>query len=246
MKRFLLFLMAATAILCSCEKKDQVESNTSTGTYEKPSGEITPGETKVQFTATAKAPLSVVIQDQSENISTIMYYDMGDGSKVMQKNQGERFVYRYSKEGQYIITATAAMYQMEAKKTVTINTPSIYVVGYSYNKVDKPGKYYWSKLDDDGPWVIYTKMQTSYTPALNNSTLPYTVSFTNPALLDNPSKHSYYTLYVYWNDTQSGKGTQCLKQDVQLYKFLAYPDYIDVQNNSGNTQVRLIMGYSNN
>lgn len=243
MKRFLLFLMAATAILCSCEKKDQVES---TGTYQRPTEKITPGETKVQFSIMNKAPLSVIVRDQSENVSTIMCYDMGDGSKVIQKNPGEKFVYRYSKAGQYIITATAATYQMKAQKTVTINTPSIYVIGLRYDKVDESGKYYWSKLNDDGPLIVYTKMQTNYTPSLNNSSLPYTISFTNPALLDNPSKHSYYTLYVYWNDKQSGKGTQCLKQDIQLYKFLAYPDYIDVHNNSGNTQVRLIMGYTNN
>lgn len=241
MKKYLLYLTAAAMIFCSCEK-DEPEKQQST--YTPPSsGTTTTEETKVDFIAKVVPPLTVVIKDKSTGIHTNLIYDMGDGTQITKSKAGEMFEHRYKKAGQYRIYARTGDKQHEAGKDVTINEPAIYAAGLTFKKVDKDGMYYRFSLDDDGPILVKTWFKSTYTPILYNSSLPYTFTFTNSVLLENPSKHDYYTLYVHYNTKQSGDGTQCLKQQIKINKFLEYPEYIEVKNNSGNTQVRLNLGY---
>jgi len=235
--KFLMLGIVALLVCCftACNKDEPTYDGSGTGgTVKFPSA---------SFSLEIKQPLSVVIKDNS--IADYVRYNMGNG-KTYTASPGEEFTYRYEKAGTYTITCSAHnRYAEVSERTVTIKiiTPSVYFKGLVYLKVDNDEKYYKFKFNDDGPWIIKTWVESYYTELLYNKNLPASYILKDPVLLENPTKYTYYTLYVYWNTKQSGSGTQCLKQNVKVSDIMKYPEYIEVFNDSKRTQVRILFEY---
>lgn len=248
MKHTHLFLLFVTTLFISCGQ----------GGYNEPvypgGGGTTPGggsggstptvqPTKAQFSYTILQPLSVVIEDNSTGDK--VDYDFGDNTKKQIK-PGNEITHKYTKAGTYVIKAVARNSKNETSeihKSVTINKPEVYVAGLKYKKIDYDDRYYKFKLNDDGPWVVKTWVNSSWSDMLYSAILPYTFKFKTPVLLEHPEKYTVYTLYVYQNNKSSGDGTQCLKQDISVSDITAYPESLEVSNNSGKTVVDLMFEY---
>lgn len=230
MKKMILLLMSIVSLMfISCDVD-----------YSSPAIQKETQRARVDFSYKVVQPLSVTITDKS--VGDYVLYDFGDGTSK-QYNIGTTFNHRYTSPGVYKIKGKATGNGSDDYTvSVTINKPDVYIIGIKYNKVDEDGEYYRAVLKDDD--FFTTKwINTEYTSVLNNSRLPYSFIFKNPVIMDGLSDDEYYTLYVYHSTSVSKDGTQCLKQDILTRQFLEYPSSIVVNNNSGNTQVELLMEY---
>ena len=255
MKRTHFFLLLAAVILAACGQGGYNEptypggggsTTPSGGGGTKPGGGSSETEqpAKADFTYIIQQPLIIEITDKSTGKK--VDYDFGDGSATITHAPGSTFTYQYKKEGTYVIKAIAKDSKggtNELHKSITIAKPQVYAVGIIYKKVDYDDRYYKFKLNDDGPIIIKTWVSSLWSEMLYTAILPYTFKLKTPVLLEHPDKYTYYTLYVHQSTKASGDGTQCLKQDILSKRILSYPEYIDVSNNSGNTQVRLLFEY---
>lgn len=239
MKRILLF--ATVAVLFAACK----EQNTPTpGGW---SGGSTPTETitaYADFAYTTQQPLTVVINGKSKGRS--VSYDFGDGGIPEKHGVTDKVAHRYAQAGTYKIRAdvsgdnnTSDSYTI----SVTLSAPKVYIDGIKYLSVDEDGEYYKAILEEEEVFTNTTVLNTNYTPILNNSRLPYEYILANPKLMGSFDDDGYI-LYIY-HSTKGGSdgGTQCLKQNISKNKFLSYPEYIQVSNNSGHTKVQLTMHY---
>lgn len=223
MKKFLLFL-AAAMLFMACEKKAEAP--------------------EANFSYKFK-PLSVVIMDYSTGKSVT--YDFGDQSTPVTISPGETITHKYNQTGRYVIKAVARNSDgdiNELHSDITISAPKIYVSGMEFVRIIDEDEYFKFKLNDDGPYLIKTWIETDWlSRILYSSILPTKIRLEYPTLLENPTKHKYYTLYVYHSKTASGDGTQRLKQNITIDELLKYPDYIEKHNDADDTVVRLLLEY---
>jgi PKD repeat protein len=192
------------------------------------------------FTYKTEAPLKVVLTNTSTN-ATSYEWDFGDGTSSTEKNP----THRYSAVGSYIITLVAknsAGSSNQYRETIKISAPKVFVTGISYRTVGKEGKYYRSVCKDDD-LLTNTWWSTSYTPMLTSSNLPYTYTFSSPKEFTGIDGDTYYTVYVYWNNTTSGDGTQILKQKMYTSEIKTYPEYIDIFNDNVDTWIKVHFSY---
>ena len=127
------------------------------------------------FTYKNEAPLKVVLTNTSTN-ATSYEWDFGDGTSSTEMNP----THRYASVGSYIITLVAKNPggSHQYRLTVNVPKPKVYVTGIQYMKVGKEGKYYRSVCKDDDVFTT-TWWNTSYTPMLKSSNLPYTYTFSS-------------------------------------------------------------------
>lgn len=232
--RFILLAIAAFAIV-ACQEPNAPTPGTGGGGAE-------PITAYADFSYSTQQPLTVIIDGKSKGRS--VSYDFGDGSNPEKHGVTDKVTHRYAKAGTYKIRAdvsgdksTTDSYTM----SVTLSTPKVYIDGIRYLSIDEDGEYYKAKLEKDNLWGTYV-FTTGYTDILNNSRLPYGLQFKDPVLMSGIDDD--YLLYIY-HSTKGGSdsGTQCLKQSISKNKFLSYPEYIRVSNNSGHTIVELVMHY---
>lgn len=253
MKKAQILLMALAAILfIACEKPQEVVKpitypttggTSGQGGSEDNGGSTTETTAHVEFSYETKAPYGVVIKDKSAGYS--VKYEFGDG-KSKTCAPGETIEYRYAGAGTYKIKGTASgssSSKDDYTVSVTISKPKIYIAGVRYHKIDVDGEHYKAVLKDDD-FFTTTWLKTDYTKdVLNNSRLPHDFTLYNPVLMDGLADDSYYTLYIYHAADKSKDGTQCLKQTIYTTKFEECLETIRVKNNSGNTEVELLMQY---
>lgn len=253
MKKVQILLMALAAVVfIACEKPQEVVKPITYPTSGGTSGQGGSGDNggsttetvaHVEFSYQTKAPYTVVVTDKSTGYS--IKYEFGDGKSKTCK-PGETIEHRYASAGTYKIKGTASGSSSSTDDytvSVTISKPKIYIAGIKYNKVDIDGEYYKAVLKDDD-FFTTTWLNTEYTSEmLNNSRMPYTFTLKDAKLMDGLADDDYYVLYIYHNTKRSGDGTQCLKQNISTSKFNECPETIVVNNNSGNTQVELVMSY---
>ena len=223
MKKFLLFF--ATAMLfVACEKKAEAPEANFSYKFE---------------------PLSIVIMDYSTGESVT--YDFGDQSTPITISPGKKITHKYNQTGRYVIKAIARNSNGDINELhcdITIPAPKIYVSGIEFARIIDEDEYFRFKLNDDGPYLVKTWVEIDWlNRILYSSILPIKVNLTSPVLLENPTKHKYYTLYVYHSKTASGDGTQRLKQNITIDELLRYPDYIEKHNDADDTVVRLLLEY---
>ena len=211
------------------EKTDTYQQNVSVS-YKQPTA---------SFTFKTEAPLKVVLTNTSTN-ATSYEWDFGDGKTSTEKNP----THRYSAVGSYIITLVAKnpSGSQQYRQTVQITAPKVFVKGLRYESVGKKGKYYKSVCKDDdlfsGTW-----WNTNYTPMLTDNNLPYEYIFSSPIEMTGLSGDNYYTVYVYWNNTSSGDGTQILKQKLYTESIKLYLDELVLQSDNWDTMISILFEY---
>ena len=181
-------------------------------------------------------PLEIKFKSTSQNASKVQW-DFGDG----QKSTSATVSHKYSSAGKYTVSLTAYNGNMtdRVSQVVTVTAPErCYATGIRYDRVEYVGNYYYSKLDDDGPWVIKTWISTNY-KLVDNTNMYY--NFATPVYLENYKKYDYYTLYTYWSNNSSKEGTQVLKQKIYTSEFASYPSEISRINSTGGTKVTLLL-----
>ena len=191
------------------------------------------------FTYKTEAPLKVVLTNTSTN-ATSYEWDFGDGKTSIEQNP----THRYSAVGSYIITLVAKnpTGSQQYRQTVKISAPRVFIKGIRYNYVGKNGKYYRSVCQDDD-FFTNTWWKTGYTPMLTDSNLPYSYIFPSPVEMTGLSGDNYYTVYVYWNNTTSGDGTQILKQKMYKESIMLYLDEIGIQTDNRDTNISVLFEY---
>ena len=194
---------------------------------------------KASFTYTTQAPLTVIFSNKSTNATTYEW-DFGDGSTSTDKNP----THRYSTAQSYMVTLVAknANGSSEYRETIKLTAPKVYVKGIEYETIGQQNKYYKSVCEDDD-FFSNTWWNTSYTPLLNDSKLPYQYIFSSPVELTGLDGDNYYTVYVYWNNTTSGNGTQILKQKMYTSEIKEYPGYIWLINDNISTSIKVLLEY---
>lgn len=209
------------------EKKD-IDTEKITIKYEKPNAKFTYEK--------GNKPLEINFKSTSQNASKVQW-DFGDG----QTSTSATVSHKYSSAGTYTVSLTAYNGNMthRVSKVINVTAPErCYATGIRYDRVEYAGKYYFSKLDDDGPWVIKTWIHTSYI-LVDKANIYY--NFATPVYLENYKKYDYYTLYTYWSNNSSKNGTQVLCQKIYTSEFASYPSEISRINNTGGTKVTLLL-----
>lgn len=235
MKRLLFPILLLAMIATGC-KPDEPKYNHNTG--ESGTQQEYAKAPEINFSVEVKQPLSIVLTDNSKYTYTqpIYTWDFGDGSTSTEKNP----THRYKAKGVYKVTLTInnGLYISSAYRAVTIENPTkCYVTGCQFDKVPYNNKYYYAKLNDDdlitGTWF------TTQWQLLSSANLPFTYMFTKSTEMTGLSGDNYYTLYVYYSDSKSGNGTQCMKQKIttatEIYG--AYPTSITKTSDNKETQV---------
>ena len=200
---------------------------------------VTYGTPTASFTYKTEAPLKVVLTNTSTNATTYEW-DFGDGKTSTEKNP----THRYSTVGSYIITLVAKnpSGSQQYRQTVQISAPKVFVKGIRYESVGKTGKYYKSICKDDdlfsGTW-----WNTNYTPMLTDNNLPYEYIFSSPIEMTGLNGDNYYTVYVYWNNSTSGDGTQILKQKMYTESIKLYLDELVLQSDNWDTTISVLFEY---
>ncbi len=211
------------------EKTDTYKQNVSVS-YKQPTA---------SFTYKKEAPLKVVLTNTSTNATTYEW-DFGDGKTSTEKNP----THRYSAVGSYTITLVAKnpSGSQQYRETIKISAPKVYVKGIRYNEVGQSGKYYRSVCKDDD-LISGTWWNTSYTPMLSESNLPYTYTFNTPVEMTGLSGDTYYTIYVYWNTKTNGDGTQILKQKMYTEDIKTYPEELGLVSDNWSTFISVLFEY---
>ena len=191
------------------------------------------------FTYTTKAPLTVVLTNTSA-YATSYEWDFGDGTISTEKNP----THRYSSVGSYIITLVAQnpAGSQQYRQSIKISAPKVYIRGIRYNDVGKTGKYYKSICKDDDLFTN-TWWNTGYTPMLSNNNLPYSYIFSSSIEMTGLSGDNYYTVFVYWNNSTSGDGTQILKQKMYTEDIQKYPAELGLINDNLDTYISVLFEY---
>ena len=196
-------------------------------------------EPTANFTYTTQAPLTVVFTNTSTN-ATSYEWDFGDGKTSTEMNP----THRYEQVTSYTVTLVAknSTSSKQYRETIKLSTPKVYVKGIEYIAIGKEDKYYRSVCEDDDLFTN-TWWSTGYTPLLNSSKLRYRYDFSSPVELTGLDGDNYYTVYVYWNNTTSGNGTQILKQKMYTSDIKKYPEYIWLINDNIDTSIAVLFEY---
>jgi len=238
MKKFIFILCVAPAII-ACEKQDPINQGGN-------GGGTTPSTENASCSFTYKVDgLKVEFKNTSTGLSSYSW-DLGDGHIVYETNP----TWTYEMSGNYKVTlkgVSKSNKEYSQTQTITIEskTEEYIISGYKLYSIPYTNKYYlWMcegmKLDGNEDFFF----NTSYTPKLSNSDIPYTYHFTHPVLLEDIHSYSYLTITVQYCATQEyGDGTQCLRQKLQVSDILKKKDEYILTSDNGKTKIGILMEY---
>lgn len=236
-----LFICAVVLFWTACSEKNTPNYHDYYGDDNNSGGNSSTGVAPTpQFTCQLKQPFVVTFTNSSSGNPTKFSWDFGDGSTSTEKNP----THKYTSTGKFIVTLTASNNagSNSLRKTITISEPKIYISGIKYLEVGYNSKYYKAVYKDDD-FFTTTWFNTSYTPLLSNSMLPYEYNFSSPILMDGLKDDNYYYIYIYWNNKTNGNGTQIMKQKMYTSDIMKYPDQITLTNDNGDTKVGVMFSY---
>lgn len=215
------FYILASLILCAC---NTYEPNALAFSYER----LTP----LMYAFTAQS----VGYDEYK-------WDYGDGSYSF----GMDGMHAFEEPGQYTVTLIASLngVKYDARKTINVTYPDVYVAGYTLYHIPYNDRYYKLVVKDDALFPSAWDWETVYTPMLDETDLPYTIYFNNPVLMENMLNHDYYTVQVIrtTNAANDNNDVSCMKQKLTVKELKQYrPEYI-LQTETGSTTVGIIMEY---
>ena len=215
------FYILASLILCACS------------TYEPDT---------LAFSYERKTPLMYMFTAQSVGYDEYKW-DYGDGAYSF----GMDGIHSFDEPGQYTVTLIASYngVKCDERKTINVTYPDVYVSGYTLYRIPYNDRYYKLVVKDDALFPSAWDWETTYTPMLDESDLPYTVYFNNPVMIENMLNHDYYTVQVIRtnNAANDNNDVSCMKQKLTVKELKQYrPEYI-LQTETGSTTVGVIMGY---
>lgn len=231
MKKIYLLFVAVIA-LCACNPNEPT---------------FNPGGGSSSKTAYAKysykittPPYVVTFTNESQGLTNFTW-DFGDAQTSTKADP----THTYKALGTYTVTLTgySGSQKYTYKKEITIAQPKIYVAGYRLSTIPYDNKYYQVKMVDDDWFGTDWGFQTVYTPLLKKSDLPYEVKFNSPKLMDKLDGDNYYTVYVYWSNSTSTDGTQCLKQKLYKSEILKYTGEHTLTSDNKETKITILMEY---
>ena len=129
----------------------------------------------------------------------------------------------------------------QSRETIKLTAPKVFVKGIEYESLGKENKYYRCVCKDNEFWNSDQWWTTSYTPLLNESKLPYQYIFASPVEITDLNDDKY--VYVYWNNSTSGDGTQILKQKMYSSDIKDYPESIWLMNDNFDTSIYVLFEY---
>ena len=230
-----LLFIALSVVLNACSER-YVPNNP----YGSGNGGVSLVAPVAQFSYQIQQPLSVAFTNSSSNNPSKTTWDFGDGSTSSEYSP----IHKYAEAGSYLVTLTVynSAGTSNIRKNITINTPKVYVSGVKYIRVGKENNYYRALCKDDD-FFTTTWWKTTYTPLLDNKSLPYSFNFSSPILMDGLEDDEYYTVYIYWNTKTNGDGTQILKQKIYTSSIYKYPSEIILTSDNKDTQVAVMFSY---
>lgn len=235
MKKTLPILCMIALLLVSCNQNTPNYQGTGTGGSH--DGGYNESKTPTARFSVAKGtnPLTYDFDASESSYAYEIEWDFGDGVK----DYKQKTSHKYDKEGSYVVTLTVKNGSLSDRisKKITVSTPTkCYVTGIRYNWVGYMGKYYYCKLEDDGPWVKKVWLTTAY-KLVDQRNIEH--KFSSPVLLENVPKHDYYTVYAYWSNNTSKDGTQILRQKIYRNTLEKYPTESQVISDNGDTSVTI-------
>ena len=231
MKRFYLFLIIVSALLCAC--KDEYNSSVDVAKY---------GETiEVYFEYNRRSPLMYEFTNKSYGCVSYRW-DFGDGTFATGKDAMKSF----DAIGKYKVTLTGTAKDGKTYKqsqVITVTKPKMYIFGVKFYRIPYESRYYSFQFKDDALLPSTWDEYFGYTAMLNNSDLPYGVKLDTHKEFVNLESHEYYTVYVYrTNDPSSKKNdVQCLKQQLKVKDLLRYEQEYILENTG--TAIGVVMDY---
>ena len=194
----------------------------------------------VRFEYKIISPFTYEFSNKSAG-ATSYKWDFGDGETATTKDA----THKYAGAGTYTVTLTGTYngQKYDSRATISVKNPSIYIAGYKLYKIPYENKYYKVVCKDDDWFGTDWGFETAYTPLLDVSDLPYTKYFNTPQLMDKLDGDNYYTFQVFWSNSTSGSGTQCLKKQLQKTEILKYKDEHILKSDNGETELGIIMQY---
>ena len=197
------------------------------------------GPASMDFSVQKIAPFTY----QFTNLSSRMdgyKWDFGDGSYSLEKDATHKYA---ASDANYIVTLTGTKngVKYDCRRTLVVKKPNIYISGWGLNKIPFSNMYYKMACEDNNVLSKDIKFHSQYTPLLDNSDIPYTYISPNKVLL-NPSKHAYYTFYVYytWNNSTTNNDQLVLKMQLTREQILTYQPQ-QVLNNGDALETELVV-----
>lgn len=225
MKKHLIIAIAAV-LLIGCKKKDDVVLSIA-----------------VDFEYTRISPMAVKFINNSTGC-TEYKWDFGDGTYAYGKDGA---LHEYESVGKYPVTliGTANGHKYEYTKTVVIAEPEVYFAGFRLYKIPYENRYYKLIFKDDNLLPSSWDFQTTYTPLLTNSDMPYTFAFSTPRRLVDINSHNQYVIQVMrtTNASSSDNDVQCLKQALKVKEIKTYQTEYVLRTSTDGTAVGILMYY---
>ena len=196
----------------------------------------------LDFSVTRISPLIFRFDNNSTGCNSYRW-DFGDGMR----SESADAIHTYETTGTYTVTMTGYANGTAYNKstTVKVTQPDVYFAGFVIYHIPYENKYYKLVFKDDALLPSSWDFQTSWTPMLSESSLPYKKEWNEPKPLENINSHTYYSIEVQrGNSTSSSSGTQCMKQQLKVKDILSTyePEYI-LQTETGNTAIGVLMLY---
>lgn len=200
---------------------------------------------------------SVLVDYAYDRLSPLMYeftnyshgcdsykWDFGDGTFSLAPNVAYK---EFDAPGTYTVTLTgyADGIRYEHAQTIRVTVPACYFAGFTLYHIPYENRYYKCVFKDDNLLPSSWDFQSTYTPMLSGSDLPYTVRFSSPRLLENIDSHDHYTIQVVrtTNASTTDGDTQCLKQQLKVKDIKTYqPEYV-LSTSTDVTTVGILMEY---
>lgn len=206
----------------------------------KPKPEPEPEHTMpvAKFTTTVKQPMTVLLTNQSKYATSYKMY-MGDTGLPI-----SRFVedYTYITKGVYQIKLIAINeYGSDtASVVVTIEEPKkCYCTGIKIYAVGRQNEYYYWELYKGNTKLLYTRHIL-----LSSANLPYTYLFNErKELTDFKSMDASFSVRGLWSTTETGNGTQIIKQLFNPWDMPFTDETKMVENTTGDTKVTMLLEY---
>lgn len=201
-----------------------------------------PGIAVIDFSLERVAPLMFRFQNLSSGCEGYQW-DFGDGTVSYAQNA----LHTYSSTGIYIVTLTATVdgIKYRHQQQINVTAPAVYISGVVYYNIPYESRYYKVVFKDDALLPSSWDFQTTYTPMLYDSHLPYVMMLSAPRPMENMTAHTYYTVQVIRSSdpSNSSNDAQCMRQQLKVKDLLTYrPEYL-IATETGATAIGIRMEY---
>lgn len=226
MKKLILILIAAL-FMVGCKNNDRNE----------------PDYGNVSFSYKRTGPLTYEFTNESSLTGTYKW-DFGDGTYATTENA----THTYASAGKsYIVTLTIThnKQKYDSRANITITKPIIYFAGYTLYSIPSENKYYKLSFKDGAllpsDWDFYT----IYTPLLDNTDIPYSITWIHPQPLENPEKYSAYKIQlIYTNNTSGTSGDKtCFTISMAVSDIMKYKEELIYESSDKKSKVGIKIGY---